>query len=108
MTSDCLNQSQRSLILRIIPSVSWSTESRLRKEGTWTGWRDSCLELHAVQDADRLDSLGAIGIMRCAAFSAVKSRTLVQLDDDKDGKGSAEAHFEEKLFLVKDRMKVRV
>jgi uncharacterized protein len=56
-----------------------------------------------VQDADRLDAIGAVGIMRCAAFSGVKGRKLL---DDGDGAGSAEEHFEEKLFEIKNRMKV--
>jgi hypothetical protein len=41
--------------------------------------------------------------MRCSGFSAVKGRKLL---DDGDGEGSAEEHFEEKLFKIKDRMKV--
>lgn len=43
--------------------------------------------------------------MRCAAFSGVKGRKLVD-DTDVNGGGSAEAHFEEKLLNIKGRMKV--
>jgi uncharacterized protein len=53
------------------------------------------------QDADRLDAIGGVGIMRCAAFSGAKGRILL----DKN-QNSAEAHFYEKLLNVKDRMKV--
>jgi uncharacterized protein len=42
--------------------------------------------------------------MRCAAFSGVKGRLLL---DDDTGEGSAEGHFEEKLLRIRDRMKVR-
>ena len=28
------------------------------KEGTQTAWHDECLELHCVQDADKLDAMG--------------------------------------------------
>ena len=89
--------------MRIIPSVSWSTEKKLRSQGEWKEWHNACGELHAVQDADRLDAIGAVGILRCAAFSGAKGRKL--LEDDEDG-GSAEGHFEEKLLLIRERMKV--
>ena len=95
---------QIELIGRIVPSVSWSTEAKLRKAGAWTEWHDTCAELHCVQDADRLDAIGAVGIMRCSAFSGAKGRILL---DEGDGKGSAEGHFDEKLLKIRDRMKVR-
>ncbi|OWT40843.1 hypothetical protein C362_01056 [Cryptococcus neoformans Bt1] len=89
-------------ILSIIPSVSYTAETALLAAGEWT-WQKDCLELHAVQDADRLDAIGAVGILRCAAYSGATKRVLVE-DEDTGGK-SAEAHFEEKLLKVRDRMK---
>jgi uncharacterized protein len=59
------------------------------------------VELHAVQDADRLDAIGAVGVLRCAAFSGVRGRALLAPGD------SAEAHFHDKLLRVKRYMKVR-
>lgn len=60
-----------------------------------------------VQDADRLDAIGAVGVMRCAAFSGAKGRTLL---GKSKGEGvdtdTAEQHFHDKLLNVKDRMKV--
>ena len=101
-----ITSTQNDLIYRIIPSISWSTETKLRASGEWTEWHDTCTELAVVQDADRLDSLGAVGIMRCAAFSGVRDRLL--LDSGQDGVDSAESHFHDKLLKIKDRMKVSV
>lgn len=45
------------------------------------GLRPSCLEAAIVQDADRLDALGAIGILRCAAVNTkMNSRFYDPLD----------------------------
>jgi uncharacterized protein len=99
-----LSAQQADLVLRIIPSVSWSAEQKMRGAGTWGAWQDACPELHAVQDADRLDAVGAVGTLRCAAFSGVRGRYLLE---EAAGTGvGCEGHFYDKLLKIRDFMKV--
>jgi len=73
----------------------------MRAAGELTEWHTTCPELLVAQDADRLDAIGGVGIMRCCAFSGAMGRTLLGKD-----KNTAEGHFYDKLVHVKDRMKV--
>ena len=75
---------------------------------------EGTLEAQIVQDADRLDALGAVGIGRTFAFGGARNRQMYdpgiapQLHDSFESyKASASPtinHFYEKLFLLKDRM----
>lgn len=54
-----------------------------------------------VQDADRLDAIGAIGIGR--AFYYGSNRKQPMYDDEKNSNGVIQ-HFYDKLFLLKDKL----
>lgn len=102
---DLIQDGRGRLITDIIDNVSWSTEKEIRAKGLWTKWHDECVELHCVQDADRLDAIGAFGIMRCAAYSAVTNRTLHAPAGDPAQAHSAIRHFYDKLVHIHDRLK---
>ncbi|WP_298424145.1 HD domain-containing protein [uncultured Kordia sp.] len=71
-------------------------------------------ELDVIQDADRIDAIGAIGIARCFNYGGFKNRKLydpavpVNLNMTKAAYKKSTAptinHFYEKLLLLKDKM----
>jgi len=71
-------------------------------------------EAAAVQDADRLDAIGAIGIARTFTYGGHKSRLIYDpsispvmhgdFQEYKNGTAPTINHFYEKLLLLKDRM----
>ena len=72
-------------ICEIINSVSFSKNK---------GHRPETIEAQVVQDADRLDAMGAIGIARTFAYGGEHGRPLEE----------SVQHFHDKLLLLKDLM----
>lgn len=73
---------------------------------------DTPIEFQIVQDADRLDAIGAIGIARAFAFGGSRQRLLydptaeaqeyASTKEYRQSQGSTFHHFEEKLLHIKD------
>ncbi|TVZ26172.1 uncharacterized protein JM83_1125 [Gillisia sp. Hel_I_86] len=93
-------------VIKIIENISF--------KGGNTNQSFNSKELAVVQDADRLDALGAIGIARAFNYGGFKGRTLFDPELQPNLKMSKEEykastaptinHFYEKLLLLKDRM----
>lgn len=126
-----IQSTQIQKIYRIVDNVSWSKEEARKRrllsspdnkfDLDQQEWEDECVEFQCVSDADRLDAIGSIGILRMAAFSAKKNRPLhiPPANPQNDSKppaeqaegynGSAIAHFHEKLLKIRgDRLKTEM
>jgi uncharacterized protein len=88
--------------------------AQLSYKGAGVATPMSSAEGRVVQDADRLDAIGAIGVARAFAYGGSRGRPLhepaaaPELHDSferyKSGTGPTINHFHEKLLLLRDRM----
>jgi len=93
-------------ILEIITTMSFKGGTQKKEMNT--------LEGKIVQDADRLDAMGAIGIARVMCYAGFKGRPIhhpdmkprdnLTLEEYRSGKDTAIMHFYEKLLKLKDTM----
>lgn len=96
-------------VVKIIENISFKGGNEKRKFDS--------TELDIVQDADRLDAIGAIGIARTFNYGGFKGRALydpqikpnlnLSKEEYKASNAPTINHFYEKLLLLKDRMNTK-
>lgn len=96
-------------VVKIIENISFKGGNQEQKF--------TSVELQVIQDADRLDAIGAIGIARTFNYGGFKGRPLYNPDIEpvlnmtkEEYKASTAPtinHFYEKLLLLKDRMNTK-
>ena len=96
-------------VIHIIENISFSGGNNPQKFKS--------LELEVIQDADRLDAIGAIGIARAFNYGGFKNRGMFDpslkpnLEMTKEEYKASSAptinHFYEKLLLLKDKMNTK-
>lgn len=94
------------LVLFVIQNISFKNRGEAPK--------DLPIELKIVQDADRIDAIGAIGVARTFNFGGFKNNLMyhpdiepklnMSKDEYKKSNGTTINHFYEKLLLLKDLM----
>ena len=106
LESENVNEVTIQHVINIIENLSFKGE---KTEKTF-----SSVELDIVQDADRLDAMGAIGIARTFNYGGFKNRPLynpniapnlhMSKEEYKNSEAPTINHFYEKLLLLKDKM----
>jgi uncharacterized protein len=104
-----LNEGRVEKVLEVVSTVSF--------KGAGVKTKPKSLEGKIVQDADRLDALGAVGVARCFAYGGMKGRKIWEpgekmilhdsFADYKKSGNSSVAHFYEKLLLLKERLNTK-
>ncbi len=106
LESENVDQDSITHVINIIENISF-------KGGNFDQ-KFSSIELDIVQDADRLDAIGAIGIARAFNYGGFKNRamhnpaispnTRMTKEEYKKSEAPTINHFYEKLLLLKDKM----
>lgn len=85
-----------SKIIRIIQSVSFKNGKNPTQAST--------IEEKIVQDADRLDAIGAIGIARTFTYGGAHNREIANRDHPEN---TTLQHFYDKLLLIQKQLKTK-
>lgn len=106
LASNDVDEATIQHVINIIENISF--------KGGNTEKQFSSIELNIVQDADRLDAIGAIGIARTFNYGGFKNRPLynpriapnlhMSKEEYKNSEAPTINHFYEKLLLLKDKM----
>lgn len=106
LDSCSVDPSAAESVCRIIANISYKGANVENKMDSLEGF--------IVQDADRLDAIGAIGIGRAFAYGGYRNRPLydpdapphmhASFDEYKNSESATINHFYEKLLLLKDKM----
>ncbi|MEO2076478.1 MAG: HD domain-containing protein [Bacillus sp. (in: firmicutes)] len=104
-----LSNEEQAHIIQIIESISYKGGKKTELES---------VEAKIVQDADRLDAIGAIGIARVFAYGGKKGQLIydpnIQVrkemteEEYRKGKSTSIHHFYEKLLILKDLLNTDV
>ncbi|KAF4346702.1 hypothetical protein F8388_024254 [Cannabis sativa] len=112
LEAEGMEEEKKNKILGIIKGMGF------KEEVAGHGVGELSIEFGIVQDADRLDAIGAIGIARCFTFGGSRNRVLhdpnIKPRSDlskeqymKKDEQTTINHFHEKLLKLKDMMKTK-
>jgi uncharacterized protein len=109
LESENVDQNTIQHVVNIIENISFKGGNFEKKF--------TSIELEIVQDADRLDAIGAIGIARTFNYGGFKNRQLynpeipsnlsMSKEEYKNSESPTINHFYEKLLLLKDKMNTK-
>jgi len=124
LTEGGLSSSRVAHVKAVIENVSFSKELKRATQDSSASEEHTSIELSVVQDADKLDAVGAIGIARTFTFGGARKRPLYNPDSplmteivelsgaEYAAASSKEAaptydHFYEKLLRLQNMMKTK-